>query len=70
MKLDLDREDLISLAKGQIPNYSAMDNPKISAHGSFAASYGRWDWNYCSFEKCSDEEIFEIYNICKQSWKN
>lgn len=69
MKLDLDREDLISLAKGQTPNYSVMGNSKIKPHGSFSGSYGQWDWNYCSFEKCSDEEIFEIYSICKQSWK-
>lgn len=69
MKLDLDKKDLISLAKGTSPNYSVMNNPLIKKHGSYNASYGDWNWDYTAFEECSEEQILEIYKLCKNSWE-
>ncbi|WP_297420586.1 hypothetical protein [Clostridium sp.] len=69
LKLDLDKKDLISLVKGTDPNLNAMGHPKIICRGSYLAQHGRWDWNYCAFENCTNEEIYEIYKICKDSWR-
>ncbi|MFA6878555.1 MAG: hypothetical protein WCQ76_06600 [Fusobacterium sp.] len=49
MKLDLIKEDLVCLAKGIEPNYSAMDNNKIKRHGSFNEPLG-WKWKYDAFK--------------------
>ena len=69
MQIELDRIDLISLAKGTSPNYSVMDNRLIKKHGSFNGSKGNWKWKYNAFTECSEEEILEIYYLCKNSWK-
>lgn len=70
MKLNLDRKDLISLAKGTNPNYRAMDIPLIKNHGNMGGPHGdQWSWNWNAFESESDEMIYEIYLICKDSWK-
>lgn len=69
MQLDLDKQDLISLAKGTVPNYLVMSNPIIKKQGSFNSSQGDWNWNYIAFEECSEEEILSVYQVCKDSWK-
>lgn len=67
MILELNKDDLISLVKGQEPSYSAMDHPKIKNLGRFAASYGRWDWGHDSFKNMTEGEIYEVYFILKNS---
>lgn len=69
MRLNLDKEDLISLVKGCTPNYSAMDHPLVKRHGNFNGSYGKWSWDYSGFENCKEQELLEIYKVCKESWK-
>ncbi|GEP65481.1 MULTISPECIES: hypothetical protein [Clostridium] len=68
LKLDLDKKDLISLVKGTDPNLNVMEHPKISCCGNYRVQNSRWDWNQHVFEKYTDEEIYEIYKICKNSW--
>jgi len=69
MILDLNRDDLISLAKGATPNYKAMDHHMVKDNGKYEASYGRWSWNYNAFSDYTEEEIVITYNICKNSWR-
>jgi hypothetical protein len=69
MKLYLDKEDLISLVKGTDPNLNVMGHPKIRCRGNYNEPYGTWDWSYRAFEGCSETEIYEIYQLCKNSWK-
>lgn len=69
MKLNLDKKDLISMVKGISPNDIAESNPLIKKNGSYSASYSRWSWSYGTFEKYSEEELYEIYMICKNSWE-
>lgn len=70
IKLELDKQDLISLAKGTSPNYSVMDNTLVKKYGSYTGGFkDEWNWEYDAFEKCSETEILEIYQLCKNSWK-
>lgn len=69
MMMDLDRKDLISLAKGTTPNYDVMDKKGIKENGSYNASCGSWSWNYLAFNNLTDEEIIEVYMTCKKSWE-
>lgn len=69
MKLDLDKADLISLVKGTDPNLNVMEHPKIRSRGGYREPEGRWDWDYNVFKDCAEEEIWAVYQICKNSWK-
>lgn len=69
MIMELDKDDLEALVRGRGPKYSAMDNALVKKHGQFNGSYGTWNWNYSSLKECSEEELLEIYKICKDSWK-
>jgi len=67
MKVELDRKDLESLVKGICPNYSQFGNELVKKAGhSYSDRYARTDWD--SLSKLSDEELFQLYNICKNSW--
>ena len=65
MLVNLDRKDLESLVKASSPSYSNFENELVLKAGhSYIDCYGRTDWN--SLEKLTDEELFELYKICKK----
>lgn len=67
MKIDLDRADLISLAKGNYPmDQEALDHKLIDKNGKNDFESG-WEWHFDCFEEESDEQIYSIYLICKES---
>lgn len=69
MKLELDRKDLISLAKGMNPNYRVMDISLVKNNGRMGGPHGdQWSWKWNAFDDLSDLEIYGIYLICKKSW--
>ncbi len=65
MNIELDREDLEALVKGSSPAYSVFENPLLKKAGhSYSDQYGRTSWS--SLSKLSDEELYQLYKICKQ----
>lgn len=62
MIVDLDKNMLCSLIRGCDPSYEVMDHPLVKSKGSFAASYGRWDWNF-SISDYSEENLWETYQV-------
>lgn len=63
-----DKEDLISLVKGNEPYYSAFDNKLIHKYGEHHGGFDEhWEWK--SLDNATTEELIEIYRICKESWK-
>ena len=66
----LDRKDIISLLKGVKPNYSVMDRIP-SELGSYVGGFvDDWHWNYISEDvPFSDDELYNLYLMCKESWK-
>ncbi len=68
MNIELDRKDLEALVKGIGVSYSEFNHPlvKIAGH-SYSDQYGRTDWR--SLDKLSDEGLFDLYIVCKNSWK-
>lgn len=68
--MDLDKDDLVSLVKGTSPWYSAMDQPLVQRYGSYSGPRGEeWAWHTWRLKECSEEELLELYQICKDSWK-
>lgn len=67
MIIELDREDLKTLVRGSDPGYTYLNEFEKAGYGSYTGGFvERWDWNYYGLEKCSDEELYEIYKKCKQ----
>lgn len=64
MKIELDREGLKTLVKGSEPDYDEFLNPlvKKAGHSYF---YRRTYWNNLS--DLTDEELYELYQICRNS---
>lgn len=69
MIIDLDKKDLISLAKGSTPHYNIMEIPDIASQGSFTGGFvDKWSWNSNAFESYTKELTYAIYLLCKNSW--
>lgn len=69
MQVILDKQDLMSLVKGNHPSYELMNHFLIKDMGTYSDSYGRWDWNYNKLRDLNEEVLWDIYQRCKQSWK-
>lgn len=67
MTITLEKEDLISLVKGNSPYYSEFNNPLILKAGhSYSDQYGKTSWS--NLNNLSKDELYELYLICKNSW--
>lgn len=69
MVLDLDKKDLINLVKGSSPNYEVMEHPLVEKSGRYTGGFvEKWDWREYRLKEMTEEELVELYNICKNSW--
>ena len=69
MQLNLDKEDLRNMIKGCRPNYSVMENPIVKKCGHYVGGFNdEWSWNYNFGNDFSEEELYNLYMICKNSW--
>lgn len=67
MIIDLDKEALISLVRGDSPNHSLFDNNLISYLGSYDDCLG-WVWFDNELKKLTEGELYSIYLLCRNSW--
>jgi len=66
LNLQLDRRDLISLVKGTSPSYRIFSHPLLEKAGHrHRDAYGTNNWY--NLKDLSDSELFELYQILKQS---
>lgn len=67
MIIEVDRKDLEAMVKGTCPSYDVMNRPLIAANGSYVGGFvDDWKW---SLKFNTEEELFEMYKVCKNSWK-
>jgi len=64
----LDKEDLISLVKGNCPNFNLMDHFLIKHLGSYNDNRG-WTWNENELKELTEIVLYDVYKRCKESWK-
>jgi len=68
MNVELNRESLESLVKGSDPNYFEFNNPLVKKAGHlYNDQYGRTNWS--SLSKLTDEELYQLHLICRDSWR-
>jgi hypothetical protein len=67
MKIELDRKGLEILVAGSQPYYNEFDNPLVKKAGHcYSDQYGRTSWH--NLNALTDEELYELYIICRNSW--
>lgn len=67
MVVDLSREDIINLLRGTYPGWDVMDKIPEDLGCEIGGSVGEWEWNISVNNPHTDEELFEIYLMCKKS---
>jgi hypothetical protein len=66
MTVDLDNDGLKALVKGTPPSYDEFNNPLVKKAGhSYSDQYGWTTWS--SLDKLTDDELWELYKICKKN---
>ena len=66
MIIDLETKDLISLIKGYDLDYSEFNNSLVKKAGYlYDDIYGNSRWE--NIKSLSDEELYELFLICKTS---
>jgi len=68
MNLELDKEDLVRLVLNIEPNIKILNNPIIKPNGSYNEKQYKWGWYDSYLRELSEQELWEVYLICKQSW--
>lgn len=63
----LDREDLKTLIFGSTPTFEVLQHSFIADKGIYDNDFEIWQWNVDTLDKCTDEELWEIYSMCKRS---
>lgn len=71
MIVELDKKDLANLVRGVSPYYDLFDHPLITKCGSWVGGmHDHWRWYYAFEDKLTEEELYEVYFLCKNSWKH
>jgi len=66
MNVKLDRKGLLSLVNGTEPGYGAFEHPLIKKCGTYCGGFvDEWTWDLEQLNEITDEELYEIYNICQ-----
>jgi len=69
MIVELDQKDLIALVKGVNPDSNLFEHPVISLYGRHIGGFvDEWEWNIKSLQGASDEILWAVYTLCKNSW--
>ena len=69
MNVNLDRKGLETLVYGSGPYYNEFNNPLLKKAGhQYSDQYCRTSWN--SLGKLTDDELYQLYLICRNSWTN
>lgn len=64
------KEDLINMVKGSAPYYDVFDNELVKKTGEWLGGFhDKWVWSHSKLETLTEDELVELYYICKNSWK-
>lgn len=67
MLVNLDKEGLICLVNDISPNYDLVEEMQNYGYGHYTGSYGTWDWDLYKLGQLSEQDLFHIFNKCKNS---
>lgn len=69
MNIELDRKGLEALVRGSQLNYKEFKNYLVKKAGhAYSDQYSRTYW--CTLHDLTDDEVYQLYLICRNSWPN
>lgn len=70
MKVELEKDDLVSLVIGTVPCYNVFDHHLVQKTGRYIGGHvDSWKWDRSEVEKLTQEDLWDLYQLCKLSWK-
>lgn len=70
INVHLSKKDLASLVKGTSPNFDLHSHPLVKKSGRYYGGFNdEWNWNYGFENNLSEEELWDLYVLCRDSWK-
>ena len=68
MTVELDQAMLIDLVKGTFPHFDLFEERIIGHCGAYSDNSG-WHWYDANLKLYSEQELLDLYKMCKKSWK-
>ena len=69
MTIDATKQDLTSMVLGMPPNYSVMEHELVKPHGRWIGGHvDEWSWDGNSLDELTEEQLWDLYRICRDSW--
>lgn len=70
MTINVGREDIVRMVLGTAPHYTVFDNDLVKRCGSYIGGFhDGWAWDLNSLDDLTNQELIDLYDICKNSWK-
>lgn len=67
MTVELTKSMLIDLVRGTFPNFDLFENRMIAHCGTYNDNQG-WQWYNHNLKLYNEEELMQMYKMCKESW--
>lgn len=68
--VNLTKKDLASLVRGTSPGYAIFENPLIKKCGRYIGGFKEeWIWNYGFEENLNEDQLWDLYVMCRDSRK-
>jgi hypothetical protein len=67
--LQSDKETLIDLVYGVGPHFDIFKDPTVARCGRYNGSYGTWAWIRSELNKLTEDELYALYKLCRDTWK-
>lgn len=67
MVVDLSREDIINLLSATDPGWDVMNKIPEDLGHEIGGFVNEWEWTISVDSPYTDEELFELYLMCKNS---
>ena len=69
MKINLDKTEFVDLVCGTNPNFNLFTHKDINRCGDYNGSYGTWSWKRHELRKLTEEQLYNMYKLCKDLYK-
>ncbi len=69
LEIKITKEDLINMVKGVRPSYDLFENEVVKRCGTYNGSYGSWSWNTYELEKLKVTDLYALYILCRDCYK-
>lgn len=68
MNVELDKKGLLYLVNGIVPHSDSENHWIVKNRGAMNVN-DIWAWDFDILQKLNEQELYDIYEFCRDSWK-